>query len=334
MEKVLDASGLAEKVRKERETEGRGRRRGLFGVENLLSFREKKLLSLSRPRPFLFLTSFPFLFLPNKKNPKQTALHQNILRMQDLSYTPSYSDILSETETIFEEIVGDLLKKTNTKPDEVDAVITSCSCFAPMPSLAALVVHRFGMRKDVQTYSLAGMGCGASVVCVDMAARVRFFFFFFAFRVFLRGCRERVVKEGEKLTFFTFFSLKTSFKSATAARHPPERRQDYHRHARERLAGLVHRQRPVDALGELPLPRRRGGRLDDKHQARNRSSLRLGALRAHALGVHAGRVRLHGRRRGRGREERPFHPPVFASCCNGGNQVSFEKAGASRFDLG
>ena len=101
--------------------------------------------------------------------------------MQDLSYTPSYSDILSETETIFEDIVGDLLKKTNTRPDEVDAVITSCSCFAPMPSLAALVVHRFGMRKDVQTYSLAGMGCGASVVCVDMAARVSLSFLFFLF---------------------------------------------------------------------------------------------------------------------------------------------------------
>ena len=94
--------------------------------------------------------------------------------MQDLTYKPSYNDILHETEEIFETIVGDLLKETNTKPDEVDAVITSCSCFAPMPSLAALVVHRFGMRKDVQTYSLAGMGCGASVVCVDMAARVSF----------------------------------------------------------------------------------------------------------------------------------------------------------------
>ena len=145
-----------------------------------------------------FLTFFFFFFflsptkknktktkkLPNKTtNSKQTALHQNIIRMQDLTYKPSYSDILRETETIFEDIVGDLLKKTNTKPDEVDAVITSCSCFAPMPSLAALVVHRFGMRKDVQTYALAGMGCGASVVCVDMAARVSFFFFF-RFRVF------------------------------------------------------------------------------------------------------------------------------------------------------
>jgi len=128
--------------------------------------------------------------------------------MQDLSYTPSYSDILSETETIFEDIVGDLLKKTNTRPDEVDAVITSCSCFAPMPSLAALVVHRFGMRKDVQTYSLAGMGCGASVVCVDMAARVRFLFFGFCFFLLVfsvffflsRSPSERKKKTGEKLT--------------------------------------------------------------------------------------------------------------------------------------
>lgn len=92
--------------------------------------------------------------------------------MQDLSYKPSYTDILGETEEIFDDVVGDLLRKSNTRPDEVDVVITSCSCFAPMPSLAALIVHRFGMRKDVQTYSMAGMGCGASIVCVDLAARL------------------------------------------------------------------------------------------------------------------------------------------------------------------
>ena len=196
MEKVLDASGLAEKVRETSKGEGGGERR--TERETAVSLAREGNFVEGQSKVAKFLTFFFFFFflsptkknktktkkLPNKTtNSKQTALHQNIIRMQDLTYKPSYSDILRETETIFEDIVGDLLKKTNTKPDEVDAVITSCSCFAPMPSLAALVVHRFGMRKDVQTYALAGMGCGASVVCVDMAARVSFFFFF-RFRVF------------------------------------------------------------------------------------------------------------------------------------------------------
>ena len=52
---------------------------------------------------------------------------------------------------------------------QIDVVITSCSCFAPTPSMAAMIVNKFGMRKDVLTYSMAGMGCSSSLVCVDMA---------------------------------------------------------------------------------------------------------------------------------------------------------------------
>ena len=52
---------------------------------------------------------------------------------------------------------------------QVDIVIVACSCFAPTPSLAAMLVNRFKFREDVLTYNLAGMGCSASVVAVDMA---------------------------------------------------------------------------------------------------------------------------------------------------------------------
>ncbi len=52
---------------------------------------------------------------------------------------------------------------------QVDAVIVCCSTVAPTPSLAAALVHRFGMRPDVITYNLAGMGCAASTVAVGLA---------------------------------------------------------------------------------------------------------------------------------------------------------------------
>ena len=55
---------------------------------------------------------------------------------------------------------------------QIDAVIVSCSCYAPNPSMAAMLVHRFGFRKDVLTFNLSGMGCSTSVVCVDMAKRL------------------------------------------------------------------------------------------------------------------------------------------------------------------
>ena len=58
---------------------------------------------------------------------------------------------------------------TNVFACQVDAVIVCCSMVAPTPSLAAALVHRFGMRPDVITYNLAGMGCAASTVAVGLA---------------------------------------------------------------------------------------------------------------------------------------------------------------------
>ncbi len=55
---------------------------------------------------------------------------------------------------------------------QIDIVVVSCSCYAPTPSMAACLVNKFGMRTDVLTYQLAGMGCGSSTVCVDMVKRL------------------------------------------------------------------------------------------------------------------------------------------------------------------
>ena len=101
--------------------------------------------------------------LPLPPPPFQTALTQHIIKMKDGVSRPSFSDAVSETDRIIADVVGDVLRKTGTPPSAVDAVITSCSCFAPTPSLAAMIVNKFGMRKDVQTYALAGMGCASSV---------------------------------------------------------------------------------------------------------------------------------------------------------------------------
>lgn len=52
---------------------------------------------------------------------------------------------------------------------QVDILIVACSCFAPTPSLASMVVNKFSLRTDCLTHNIAGMGCSAGVIAVDMA---------------------------------------------------------------------------------------------------------------------------------------------------------------------
>lgn len=74
-----------------------------------------------------------------------------------------------EAEAVICDIVEKALKKANVKPKEIDVLVINCSLFSPTPSLCALVVSKFGMRGDVMTYNLSGMGCGASLISVDLA---------------------------------------------------------------------------------------------------------------------------------------------------------------------
>jgi predicted naringenin-chalcone synthase len=77
-----------------------------------------------------------------------------------------------EAQVIIFDIVEKALKKANVKPKEIDVLVINCSLFAPTPSLCAMVVSHFGMRSDVATYNLSGMGCSASLISIDLAKKL------------------------------------------------------------------------------------------------------------------------------------------------------------------
>lgn len=83
-----------------------------------------------------------------------------------------------EAETVIFDIVESALRKAKTHPKDIDILVINCSLFSPTPSLCAMVISKFGLRQDIQSFNLSGMGCGASLISVglakDMLQRRRF----------------------------------------------------------------------------------------------------------------------------------------------------------------
>ncbi|KAH6823457.1 3-ketoacyl-CoA synthase 7 [Perilla frutescens var. hirtella] len=81
----------------------------------------------------------------------------------------SLSFTREETETVLFTIVKDLLSKHSINPENIDILVTNCSIFCPTPSIAAMIINKFGFRCNVKSVSLSGMGCSAGLVAINLA---------------------------------------------------------------------------------------------------------------------------------------------------------------------
>jgi 3-ketoacyl-CoA synthase len=77
-----------------------------------------------------------------------------------------------ESETVIFGVVDDLLAKTAVRAADVGVVIVNSSLLSPTPSFTSLVVSRYGMRHDVVSHNLSGMGCSAGIITIDLAKRL------------------------------------------------------------------------------------------------------------------------------------------------------------------
>jgi 3-ketoacyl-CoA synthase len=64
--------------------------------------------------------------------------------------------------------VEGLLQRTQINPKDIDIVVTLCSIYCPTPSMASMLVNKFNMRSDVQSYHLGGMGCSNGVIAINL----------------------------------------------------------------------------------------------------------------------------------------------------------------------
>lgn len=74
-----------------------------------------------------------------------------------------------EAQQVIFGCLDDLFEKNRMDPKEVDILIVNCSLFNPTPSLSAMVVNNYRMKSSILTYNLAGMGCSAGLIAVDLA---------------------------------------------------------------------------------------------------------------------------------------------------------------------
>uniref|UniRef100_A0ACD5ZTW5 Uncharacterized protein n=1 Tax=Avena sativa TaxID=4498 RepID=A0ACD5ZTW5_AVESA len=78
----------------------------------------------------------------------------------------------AEAEQGIFSAVDAVLAKTGVRARDIGVVVVNCTLFAPTPSMADMVVRRYGLRSDVRCFSLSGMGCSAGIAAVGLAQNI------------------------------------------------------------------------------------------------------------------------------------------------------------------
>lgn len=71
-------------------------------------------------------------------------------------------------QTVIFDCVRNVLAQTNTKAKDINILVINCSLFSPTPSLCSMVINEFGMRSDISSYNLSGMGCSAGIISIEL----------------------------------------------------------------------------------------------------------------------------------------------------------------------
>lgn len=85
---------------------------------------------------------------------------------------PTMAWAREEAEMVLFSVVENLLKKTGMSPRDIDVLVVNCSLFNPTPSLSAMIINKFKMRTNIESYNLGGMGCSAGVISIGLAKRL------------------------------------------------------------------------------------------------------------------------------------------------------------------
>ncbi|KAL4576388.1 hypothetical protein LXL04_012481 [Taraxacum kok-saghyz] len=81
---------------------------------------------------------------------------------------PKLADSISELDAVFFETLDALFARSKITPSQIDILVVTVSLLSTVPSLASRIINRYNMRSDIKAFNIAGMGCSASLVGIDM----------------------------------------------------------------------------------------------------------------------------------------------------------------------
>ncbi|CAI0375482.1 unnamed protein product [Linum tenue] len=90
------------------------------------------------------------------------------ISVHELPPNTSFEPSQQEVEQVVFQVVKDLLSKHRINPKGIDILISNCSIFCPTPSITSMIINRFGLRSNVKSISLSGMGCSAGLLSISM----------------------------------------------------------------------------------------------------------------------------------------------------------------------
>ncbi|GMH01894.1 hypothetical protein Nepgr_003733 [Nepenthes gracilis] len=78
-------------------------------------------------------------------------------------------DSYAEAQNTIFTTMDSLFQKTGLQPKDIDILIVNCSIFCPTPSLSAMIVNKYKLRSNIQSFNLGGMGCSAGLISIGLA---------------------------------------------------------------------------------------------------------------------------------------------------------------------
>lgn len=119
--------------------------------------------------------------LMNKFSPETLEFQKKVVERSGIgneTYVPigmhtipadhSHNSTMEEVEAVFFSVVENLFTKHKINPKSIDILVTNCSVVCPTPSLAAIIINKFGFRSNVMSYNLSGMGCSAGMLSISL----------------------------------------------------------------------------------------------------------------------------------------------------------------------
>lgn len=116
----------------------------------------------------LALEEYKFLLqtITNSGIGEETYAPRNFI--EEREQCPTLEDTIKEMDDIVFDTLDNLFSKTGVSPIDIDILVVNVSLLSTVPSLVTRVINRYKMREDVRAFNLAGMGCSASLVAIDL----------------------------------------------------------------------------------------------------------------------------------------------------------------------